>query len=87
MELFYYRIQAKWSRTWKRSALDSYYLWVVNAKHISISLLFRSVFCHVGGMSLVLSTDYICLVIGFVLVLLLLSILTLIDMKKMFKNA
>lgn len=67
-----------------RSILDSYYLKPFNAKNILISL---GCFVMCGGVSLVLSTNYRFLVIGFVSPLLLLSVLTLIDMKKIFKNA
>jgi O-antigen/teichoic acid export membrane protein len=67
-----------------RSILDSYYLKAVNAKNILISLC---LFVMCGGISLVLSTNYRFLVVGFVSALLLLSVLTLIDVKKIFKNA
>ena len=67
-----------------RSILDSYYLRAVNAKNILISLV---LFVMCGGVSLVLPTSYRVLVIGFVLALLLLSVLTLIDIRKIFKNA
>lgn len=66
-----------------RSILDSYYLRAVNAKNIVISLGF---FVMCGAVSLVLPTSYRFLVIGFVLALLLLSILTLFDLGKIFKN-
>jgi O-antigen/teichoic acid export membrane protein len=67
-----------------RSILDSYYLKAVNAKNIVISLC---LFVMCGGVSLILSTTYRFLMIGFVSALLLLSVLTLIDVKKIFKNA
>ncbi len=67
-----------------RSILDSYYVRAVNAKNILISLCLFLVW---DGVSLVLSTNYRFLVIGFVLALLLLSVLTLIEMKKIFKTS
>jgi O-antigen/teichoic acid export membrane protein len=67
-----------------RSILDSYYLRAVNSKNILISL---GLFAMCGGVSLVLSTTYRFLVVGFVSALILLSVLTLINIKKIFKNA
>jgi len=66
-----------------RSILDSYYLRAVNAKNIVISLV---CFVMCGGISLVLSADYRFLVMEFVFALLFLSILTLIDIRKIFRN-
>jgi O-antigen/teichoic acid export membrane protein len=67
-----------------RSILDSYYLRAVNANNILISLAF---FVMCGGVSLALRTSYRFLVTGFVLALVLLGVLTLIDIKNVFKNA
>ena len=66
-----------------RGILDSYYLKALNAKNIMISL---GIFLVCGGMSLFFSADYRFLVVAFIFALFLLSILTLIDIEKIFKN-
>jgi O-antigen/teichoic acid export membrane protein len=66
-----------------RSVLDSYYLKAVNAKNILISLGF---FLVCGGLTLFLSISYKYIVIEFILSLFVLGALTLIDVKKIFKQ-
>lgn len=66
-----------------RSILDSYYVKAVNTKNVLVSLAFLLV-CY--GVTLLLSVDYEYLVIEFVSSLFLLGILTLIDIRKIFRG-
>jgi O-antigen/teichoic acid export membrane protein len=66
-----------------RSVIDSYHVKALNTKNILISLFFL---LTCGGLTVFFSASYKYLVIEFILALFLLGVLTLIEVKRIFKG-
>jgi O-antigen/teichoic acid export membrane protein len=66
------------------NVIDSFYIKAINTKNILISL---SVFLLLGGLTMLIKGSYIYLIIEFVTVFYILGLLTLSDVKKIFKHA